>query len=81
MWFAMAAAVAASYVSYASAHASASDPNPAKQQLDWERDQLRRQAARDAEARKIRRQGMYGTALLIAFALSAGYLVANTFFA
>ena len=79
MWFAMACAVTAAYTSHAASLGYTSRPAPAKPQLDWEREQIRRKHERDAEERKIRRQGMYGAALLLAFALSVGYLVSGFF--
>lgn len=79
MWAFAAAAAVAAYASHEASRGYASLQVPQKQQLDWERDQIRRKYERDAEDRKIRRQGMYGTMLLIAFALSVGYLVSGFF--
>lgn len=79
MWYAITCAVVSAYASHEASRGYALCRTPKKQQLDWERDQIRRKHERDAEDRKVRRQGMYGTMLLIAFALSVGYLVSGLF--
>ena len=76
MWFAIACSTVAAYASYASAQSNIS-PFFMDNRSHWEREQIRRKREREAEDRKIRRQALYGCALLIALAISGAYLVVS----
>jgi hypothetical protein len=47
--------------------------------MEWEREQARRIEKQRIEAGKLRRQSMYGTCLLLAAVISAGYCLFHSF--